>query len=296
VDASAFPATAQLWIVEAFQNADLHFRVIDNGPPEGPPVVLLHGFPQGLQCWDSVAPFLHTRGVRTLTFDQRGYAPGARPRGRLAYRLRLLVDDVLALLDAVGLKRSHVVGHDWGGAVAWSLASWRPERVATATVLSTPHPAAFLQAMVSSRQMLRCWHMLVFQPPRLAEHLFGPCRPAGERRLRRLLEAWDAPPAVVERAVALTRDREAFTAMLNWYRAIPLSSPRQAFVRCRVPTLFVWSTGDAELLGRRAAGLTGRYVRAPYDFRVLRGASHWLPEEQAQTVADLIASHVARHG
>jgi pimeloyl-ACP methyl ester carboxylesterase len=282
--------------MEAFANGSLHFRVVDHGPSDGPAVVLLHGFPQDATSWDAVVPLLNARGFRTLAFDQRGYAPDARPRGRLAYRLPLLVDDVVALLDAAGLTRAHILGHDWGGAVAWGLGSWHPERVRTVSVLSTPHPAAFERALVTSRQLLYSWYMVAFQPPGMAERLFGAWHPAGERRLRRLLGQFGTPPAVVaERATALATDRERFTAMLNWYRAIPLADPRRAFVPCRVPALYVWSTRDGAL-SRRAAELTRRHVAAPYTFEILEGASHWLPEERAETVAELVAGHIATHG
>jgi pimeloyl-ACP methyl ester carboxylesterase len=281
--------------VDAFDNGSLRFRVADRGPRDGDAVVLLHGFPQDSTCWDAVVPLLTARGLRTLAFDQRGYAPEARPRGRLAYRLPLLVGDVVALLDAAGIRRAHVVGHDWGGAVAWGLGSWRAERVRTVSVLSTPHPAAFARALLTSRQGLLSWYMLAVQPPGLAERLVGAWHPAGERRLRRLLRATGTPAVVAERALALAADRERFTAMLGWYRAIPLVAPRQSMVPCRVPALYVWPTRDMAI-GRRAAELTRRHVAAPYRFEVLDGASHWLPEEHPQTVARLVADHVAAHG
>ncbi|MFW6187076.1 MAG: alpha/beta fold hydrolase, partial [Actinomycetota bacterium] len=104
-----------------WHSGDLLLDVRDDGPEDGEPVLLLHGFPQDGTSWDRVVPGLHDAGLRTLVPDQRGYAPGARPRGRRAYRLELLVEDVAALLDAAGLARAHVVGHDWGGIVGWAL-------------------------------------------------------------------------------------------------------------------------------------------------------------------------------
>jgi pimeloyl-ACP methyl ester carboxylesterase len=281
--------------MEGFHNGGLRFGVADRGPRDGAAVVLLHGFPQDARCWDAVVPLLNGRGLRTLTFDQRGYAPAARPRGRLAYRLPLLAGDVVALLDAAGIGRAHVAGHDWGGAVAWCLGSRHVDRVRTVSVLSTPHPGAFVRALLTSTQALRSWYMLVFQPPGLAERLVGAWRPAGERRLRRLLQLAGTPPVVVERAVELAADRERLTAMLDWYRALPLLGARRALGPCRVPALYVWSTRDAAL-GRTAAELTRRHVAAPYTFRVLEGAGHWLPEQHAETVARLIADHIAAHG
>ena len=108
--------------MDSFRRDGLTFDVRDAGPRDGEPVVLLHGFPQDSAAWDRVAPALHQHGLRTLAPDQRGYSPMARPRGRAHYRLRETVGDVLALLDAAGLESAHVVGHDWGGIVAWGLA------------------------------------------------------------------------------------------------------------------------------------------------------------------------------
>ena len=149
----------------------LTFDVRDAGPADGEPVVLLHGFPQDARAWDRVAPVLHGAGLRTLAPDLRGYSPMARPRGRSAYRSRQLVDDVLALLDAAGLERAHVVGHDWGGALVWALGAWHPDRVRTLSVLSVPHPGAMAQAMLTSDQALRSSYMGAFQVPLLPERL-----------------------------------------------------------------------------------------------------------------------------
>src|SRR3954451_6312569 len=155
----------------SFQRNGLTFDVVDSGPADGAPAVLLHGFPQDCTAWDRVAPGLHQHGLRTLALDQRGYSPMARPRGRASYRLRETTADVLALLDAAGLRSAHVVGHDWGGVVAWALGAWHPDRVRTLTALSVPHPAAMAKAMVTSDQGLRSYYMGLFQLPLLPEGL-----------------------------------------------------------------------------------------------------------------------------
>src|SRR4051794_39933297 len=122
--------------MERFARAGLTFDLRDGGPADGQPVVLLHGFPQDSTCWADVEPALHAAGLRTLAPDQRGYSPGARPPGRSAYRITEPAADVLALLDEAGLASAHIVGHDWGAAVAWALAGRHPERVRSLTVLS----------------------------------------------------------------------------------------------------------------------------------------------------------------
>src|SRR5215213_5684608 len=125
--------------LRSYRHDGLTFDVEDEGPLEGDPVVLLHGFPQRSTCWRLVVPLLHARGLRTYAPDQRGYSPSARPARRRDYRLERLVDDVLALVEAIG-RPVHLVGHDWGAVVAWALASQRPDDVRTLTAVSVPHP------------------------------------------------------------------------------------------------------------------------------------------------------------
>ena len=122
-----------------FHNEGLTFDVVDEGPLDGPVVVALHGFPQTSHSWAGVVPFLTEAGYRVLAPDQRGYSPGARPKGIKHYQLARLTEDVVALADQAGAERFDVLSHDWGAAVAWGLASARPDRVRTLTALSVPH-------------------------------------------------------------------------------------------------------------------------------------------------------------
>jgi pimeloyl-ACP methyl ester carboxylesterase len=273
--------------VDSFRRDGLTFDVRDAGPPDGDPVVLLHGFPQDSTAWARVEPLLHRTGLRTLAPDQRGYSPMARPRGRAHYRLRELTDDVLALLDTAGLDGAHVVGHDWGAMVAWALAAWHPDRVRTLTALSVPHPAAMAKAMVSSTQVLRSYYMVLFQLPVLPERALLARDGAA---LRRALSAGGLPDDVVDRYVRRMREPGALTAALAWYRALPLDV-RQPVGKVRVPTLHIWSTGDA-FLSRAGIDATAGFVDAPYRLEVLEGVSHWIPELAPDVVADLITAHV----
>lgn len=264
----------------------LTFDVRDTGPVAGDPVVLLHGFPADASCWDLVAPQLHEAGLRTFAPDQRGYSPGARPRDRAAYRVRELAGDVLALLDAAGLASAHVVGHDWGGAVAWALAARAPERVRTLTVLSTPHPAALVRAMVGGDQALRSTYMALFQLPVLPEWLLA-------RQLEGLLRRSGLPAEPAARYTARLAEPGALSASLGWYRAVPLSL-KEPTGRVRVPTTYVWGERDAAL-GARAAEDTARYVLAPYEFRRL-AAGHWLPERHPDEVVEAVLARVRGGG
>jgi pimeloyl-ACP methyl ester carboxylesterase len=273
--------------VDSFRRDGLTFDVRDAGPPDGEPVVLLHGFPQDSTAWDAVTPSLHQHGLRTLAPDQRGYSPMARPRGRTHYTLRETVGDVLALLDAAGLDRAHVVGHDWGGMVAWALGAWHPDRLRTLTALSVPHPAAMAKAMVTSDQALRSYYMGVFQLPLLPERLL---LAQDGKAMRGMLRSGGLSREAAAHYVARMQEPGALSAALGWYRAMPFQA-RDRVGAVRVPTLHVWSTGDA-FLGRAGIEATAQYVEAPYRLEILDGVSHWIPELAADRVAELITAHV----
>jgi pimeloyl-ACP methyl ester carboxylesterase len=274
-------------VVDTFTRNGLTFDVLDAGPPDGEPVVLLHGFPQDATAWNRVTPALHQHGLRTLAPDQRGYSPGARPTGRSPYTLRETTADVLALLDAAGLESAHIVGHDWGGFAAWALGAWHPDRVRTLTVLSVPHPGAMSKALVSSDQALRSSYVGLFQVPVLPERLLLAGNGAA---LRRMLRHGGLPREAVDHYVSRMQEPGALTAALGWYRALPVSS-RDPVGTVRVPTLHLWSTGDA-FLGRAATEDTARFVDAPYRLEVLDGVTHWIPELAADRVAELVTAHV----
>lgn len=281
------PGTPERTEVITFSRGHLHFRAIDSGPADGDAIVLLHGFPQRTSSWDQVVPRLHAAGFRTLVLDQRGYCPTARPRGRRAYRLPELVADVIALLDAAGLDATHpavpaahVVGHDWGAAVAWGVAAAHPDRVRSLTAVSVPHPAAFLRAMVRSDQLLRSWYIGFFQLPWLPERVLT----SGGRRPERALAGMGMTPEMIERFRSEMVADGAVPGGLGWYRALPFASPKGATARVRVPTTFVWSDRDPAL-GRGGAERTAHFVDADYRFVEMKGASHWIPEERAGELA-----------
>jgi pimeloyl-ACP methyl ester carboxylesterase len=273
--------------VDSFRRDGLTFDVLDSGPSDGDPVVLLHGFPQDSAAWSRVSPALHQDGLRTLAPDQRGYSPMARPRGRARYRLRETTADVLAMLDAAGLESAHIVGHDWGGLVAWALGAWHPERVRTLTALSVPHPAAMAKAMVTSDQALRSFYVGVFQVPMLPEWVL---LAGGGTALRGLLHRGGLPDDLVEHYVSRMQEPGALSAALGWYRALPWNSS-DPVGRVRVPTLHVWSTGDA-FLNRAGTEATAQFVDAPYRLEILEDVPHWIPELAAERVAELITAHV----
>jgi pimeloyl-ACP methyl ester carboxylesterase len=276
--------------LEQYTRGPLTFDVGDTGPEDGRAVILLHGFPEDRHCWDAIAGALAGEGYRVLAPDQRGYSPGARPRGRRAYAMAELTGDVLALADAAGAERFDVVGHDWGGGVAWDVAARHPSRVRTLTVLSTPHPQAFLASMRSSTQLLHSWYMLFFQIPSLPEMAVAS---GGGERARRSLVRSGLDEATAARYARRFAEPGAMTGPVNWYRGLPFAA-REPTPAVEVPTLYVWSDGDG-FLTRKAAQLTGRYVKGAYRFEILEGESHWLPTGAGAKVSELLIDHLAAH-
>jgi pimeloyl-ACP methyl ester carboxylesterase len=277
--------------VDEFHRDDLIFPIRDTGARDGAVVVLLHGFPQSGSSWDRVVPGLTAAGYRCLAPDQRGYAAGARPRGRRAYRVAELVADVEALIDASGAAQAHLVGHDWGAAVAWAVAAKRPDRIATLTALSVPHPAAFSRALVCSRQALASWYIYAIQLPLLAEHFL---RSRDGARFAALLGRAGQQATLADRDARFLIDTGALTPALNWYRGLPFARRDQGPGRVTVPTLYVWSDRDTAVL-RQAADRCGDYVRGPFRYEVLEGVSHWIPVAAPADTTRLIIAHLAEH-
>jgi pimeloyl-ACP methyl ester carboxylesterase len=277
--------------MERYSRDGLTFDVRDVGPADGPVVVLLHGFPQHNDSWNPVIDRLTAQGYRCLAPNQRGYSPGARPPRRRDYRMPELVADLDALIDASGARQVHLVGHDWGAAVAWGAAAAIPERLLSVSPISVPHPGAFIKSFTNSRQGLASWYMYVFQLPRLPEWFLT-------RRNGAVIADWlkrsGQTPAAAERDARAINDPAALRAAINWYRAIPLSNPGATSQKVSVPTLYVWSDGDIALLPKSAHD-TERYVTGEYRFEIFPGVSHWIPDEQPDKLADLLLDWFAAH-
>jgi len=278
----------------------LEFEVTEGGPSDGTPVLLLHGFPQRVTCWSQVTPLLHEAGLRTLAPDQRGYSPGARPSGRRPYRFSRLVADVAALAERAGAP-VHLVGHDWGAAVAWGLARRRPDLLASLTALSVPHPDAMSRAMLTSSQALRSWYFGLFNVPYLVDGVVQARPQLADPALRRTGMGQEQ----LARFHAEIVDDGALPTALAWYRALPLaglpSLPSLPGLRkpggaesgraVSVPTTFIWSTGDSAI-SRAAADRCEEHVTGSYRYVVLDGVSHWIPEEAPGVVAEAVLDHV----
>ncbi|MFF4974761.1 alpha/beta fold hydrolase [Streptomyces sp. NPDC001083] len=265
------------------------FDALAEGPSEGRPVLLLHGFPQAGRAWQRQIAALSAQGCRVVAPDQRGYSPGVRPERPEDYRMGALVGDVLAITEELGWATFDLVGHDWGGAVAWWTADSHPGRLRTLTVVSTPHPGALAGALRSDEdQRARSRYMLDWrETPSTEERML-----ADDARQLRTVFAGKVPPASADDYVRRLSQPGALTAALNWYRS---GRPDGTIGRIGVPTLYVWSTRDTAF-GPAPARATGEWVGGPYRFETLDGVSHWIPEEAPEALNELLLEHLRTYG
>jgi pimeloyl-ACP methyl ester carboxylesterase len=286
--------SAAPWRERWISAGEVKLHAIEAGPEDGPLAILLHGFPEFWYAWrQQIAP-LAAAGYRVLVPDQRGYNLSEKPRGVAAYGLDRLAGDVVGLLDDAGRETALVVGHDWGGAVAWWTAIRHPERVARLAVLNMPHPRVmerFVRRDPAQRK--RSSYIFLFQIPWLPERrlaagnfaraaaaLEKTSRPGtfGEDDLARYRAAWSQPGAI--------------HAMIQWYRAALRARPRRPpSTEVRAPTLLVWGARD---------GFLGREMAEPSIARCTRGrlelvdeASHWVQHEEPERVNRLLLDFFA---
>jgi pimeloyl-ACP methyl ester carboxylesterase len=243
---------------------------------------LLHGFPQTAAAWSGVAERLARAGRRVVAIDQRGYSDGARPLDVGDYALPVLVEDAIAVVDALG-GSVDLVGHDWGGVVGWQVAARQPERIRTWTAISTAHPVALNEVLATdASQRAQFGYILLFRRPGVAEAALLDDDAA---RLRQLYAGQLRPQRLAEE-VAFFQRPGVLTAALNWYRAMTPDDAK-GLPPVTVPTSYVWGSADMAF-GRTAAERTEAYVAGPYRFVPIEGASHWLLDEAPDIVAATI--------
>jgi pimeloyl-ACP methyl ester carboxylesterase len=267
----------QTWTIGEF-----HFTVDTAGPAAGPPVLLLHGFPETRYMWLHQLRALAAVGFRAVAPDQRGYSAGARPGEVEAYASDRLTSDALALMDVCGAQRFHLVGHDWGGQIAWLIAAKNPDRVATLTMLSRPHPAAFTRALAEDpEQANRSRHHKAFREAEAAARL----RQDNFKMLRAGMEREGVAPENLDVYFRTLGEPGALEAAVNWYRADDIALA--AIPAVSVPTLYIWGTADGSV-GRRAAELTEQYVSGPYRFVAIEGGGHFIVDQFPERIAELL--------
>ena len=245
----------------------------------GDPVLLIHGWPDSGELWRHQVPALVAAGFRVIVPDMRGFGRSDRPADVAAYALPHAVADVTGLMDAFGIESAHVVGHDWGAAVAWLTAMLAPDRVRRLVAISVPH----LLAPLTIRQREMGWYQLFFQFEGVAEESLR----ADDWALLRALSRGNGDQ---ERALADLSRPGALTASLNWYRAnlAPRPpGPPPALPPVTAPTLGVWSTGDHYLDGARMRA-SGDLVQGPWRYEEIDGASHWVPLDAPDRLNELL--------
>ena len=245
----------------------------------GVPVILLHGWPDSGYLWRHQVPYLVDHGFRVVVPDLRGFGQSERPAGVAAYSLPTIIADVAGILDELGIQTAHVVGHDWGAAVAWFTAMLIPDRVRRLVVLSVPHPLA--PATLRQREM--AWYQLLFQFEGIAEAQLQ----ANDWALFRTFSRGDGDQ---QRYLADLSRPGALTASLNWYRAnlAPrMPGPRPSLPPVTVPTLGIWSTGDHYLDGERMR-MSADCVAGPWQYEEIPDASHWIPLDAPDRLNDLL--------
>jgi len=262
------------------------------GPETAPLVLMLHGFCVSRHFWDNQIPALVAAGCFVVAPNQRGYAAGARPDPAEFdnYRIDKLIGDALDIVKAMGHgdRRFHLVGHDWGGSLSWIIADRWPERIASLTMLSRPHPASFARAMKTDPE----------QPHRSRHHheLLDPG--AGQRLLaddgewvRSRLARNGVPQAAIDKHLSVIGNPPAMEAALAWYRA---RGERQPIGPTKVPTLFIWGDAD-DTVGRVSAEGTSEFIAVDYRFAALPGVGHYAADQVPKQVNALLLEHLARH-
>ena len=252
----------------------------------GPPVILLHGFPETSIMWEPLTSAVAADGFRVVAFDQRGYSPLARPADTADYDIDLLIADVLAVADAFGFERFHLVGHDWGCVVGWGVTSQQPDRVLSYAAHSIPHPHAFTGQMDAEPPA----YVRFFNSPPWPELLFGW---GGGVVLRNMIYA-GMPAELIDEYAALFAEPGAMTAALNWYRATGANIRRMGAVAGAIqqPVLFVYGSAEMwaqpEIVERQNEMLLGPREIVELD------AGHWLMQEQRDATVEATLQHLRR--
>lgn len=263
------------------------FRCRLCGSESGEPVILLHGFPETSHMWEGILTSLAAQGYRCLAPDQRGYSAGARPAEISRYRIDQIASDVVALADALGAEKFHLVGHDWGSGCGWTVVALYPERVRSWTALSVPHMAAFDTAKkTDDDQKRRSRYMDFFQLPILPEQLFGFAIAMNRQAL------WKSSSAAeVEDYLTVFNNFKGRNATIDWYRANKTLPVEYGDVF--LPTLLMWGKQDP-VIGRAGVDLTKPYMKGEYTLIEL-DAGHTLVQEKFEQVNQALLNHIRNH-
>jgi epoxide hydrolase 4 len=271
-----------------FQNGEVTLNAVASGPKNGPVVVLLHGFPEFWYSWHKQIDPLAAAGFRVIVPDQRGYNKSSKPSGVRSYALTELVSDVIAIADEFGQERIFLAGHDWGAAVAWSVALLHPNRVARLAILNVPHPSVMRRYLMKNRsQRRKSWYMFFFQLPYLPEAFLSA---SNFRRGAASLAGSSRPGTFSPDDLALYRaawsQPGALTAMIHWYRAAFRYRTKFSDRTVRVPTRILWGLRDRFLMAEMAQDSLRYCTQA--ELISFPEATHWLQHEEPARVSQLL--------
>ena len=274
---------------------EVELSVIDTGPGPESTVVLLHGWPDRALMWRHQIAGLAAAGHRVIAPDLRGFGDSDKPEGVENYQMHHLIGDVLGLADTLGVQEFKLAGHDWGSALGWIVATAAPQRVQKYAGISVGHPRAFADAGMAQKQ--RSWYMLFFQFAGVAEKALSAKDFFAFRSL--VGGSWGGDESEdLQRRVADVSRPGALTSGLNWYRAnINLDTYLEGdgatqLPNVQCPVLGIWSDGDGALTERQMTD-SQRFVDGSWTYHRIEGASHWVPEERADDVTNLLTEFFA---
>lgn len=268
------------------QIGDFVFNAHEAGNPAHELVILLHGFPESSYMWLPLMDEIAGKGYYCVAPDQRGYSPGARPKAKSHYQMQYLRKDVTDMAAALGKSRYHLVGHDWGAFVGWSVAAHHPDQVISWSALSVPHPGAFARAFRNSReQRYKSRYIKWFMMPILSEFML---RRGNFRSFRQMWRRSSDDER--DYNLGIFRGRGALTAALNYYRANFGKGGREKMSHIQVPCVFIWGEHDIAV-SREAAENNQEFVDGSYQFVELN-AGHWLIQTAFDECREVILNHI----
>ncbi len=273
----------------------LNFNIICEGPKDAPLIILLHGFPECWLTWEAQIQPLVDAGYRVMAPDQRGYSLTNKPKSIIDYRIDLLASDVDAIRIYAGAEKIHLVGHDWGGAVAWWYGMHYGQHLQSLTVLNVPHPLAFKKTLLSNKkQLVKSWYMFFFQIPKLPELLLA--LRSFKMLKRGLIKSSNNnsfTPQIIDNLQIAWSQKGAITGMLNWYRAALRHQVRATSKRVCCPVRILWGENDIALT-KEMAQLSTRYCDS-VDITYYPDASHWLTHDKPVQVSQEIIRFCDAH-
>lgn len=265
----------------------INFHYVSQG--EGPLLLLLHGFPENWYSWKKQIPFLAEK-YKVVAIDMRGYNYTEKPQNIEDYRLDILRNDIKTLIKAFGEEKAVIVGHDWGGVVAWSFAMIYPEMVEKLVIMNAPHPVGYIKALKSSMQLLNSWYVLFFQLPDLPEKMME--KDHYQFMINSLKESSQKPEQAfaeddIEHFIDCLRQPGTVSAMINYYRALVRYSSENRVKRIDLPTLMVWGEKD-KFLRKEVNNGIDKYV-TDLTIKYIPEASHWVNRDEPEKVNKMLA-------